>query len=1174
MRTGWRRVSYLAALAGVAGLFACLAGGYAARATGVKAEAQWRVGWAAAVDDLTAPSLWTAHPTAPGTATPSGVTYRFIVRPTLSGTAVRLRFANAKDSPLAPASGTRPVTFAAVRVGVRAGARGASLVPGTNATVTFGGRHTVTLAPGGTILSDRIVLTVRQFEDLAVSVYVPRSVVPPLHPQTYVTQYLTRAGAGNRTGANSGAAFTDVQEPVYWLDAVDVLTRAPRAIVAIGDSITDGDQGPKYSDDFGMDRYPTYPDFLARRIASLRGFAQTAVVNEGVNGDSLAGLAGNTEGLERRLEHDLLDLSGVTDVVLEIGTNDITLGNNAAQIIHGITQIVSTLHRRGIHVIGATLVPRGAYAAHAPATDALRARINQFIRTSRIFDGVLDIAKAVGQLGSDNLYQPRYDSGDHLHPNTAGYRAIAYRLNLSGEGWRLAGTRGARFAAQAAGSAHPASCTWMKASLSANARATMLLHAMSLSEKVAMTYQKYSILNHYGAAGYIPGVPSLCLPDLVFNDAGQGVADTQTGTTAFPAPIAQSSSWDPQLQDEFGRALGQEARGKGIDVQLAPGIETDRVPMNGRNWEYMGEDPFLSGQGAAAEVRGVQSQHVIVTLKHFIANSQETDRGNALFGSSTFQTDSSDVDPRTLEEMYAAQYDIAIRQGGAMGVMCSYNRINSVYSCQNARTLGMLDKQFGFRGFVVSDWGATHSTASSAKAGLNIEMNSTPGVYFGPALEAAVQAGEVPMSTLNGMVLRILRAMFQVGVFDHPPASQPAASRATVSTPAHVSLARRISEEGTVLLKNENHVLPLRGRHRTIAVIGPAAGQAGAENEYNGQGSGHVPLGGSVAGVVSPLQAISRRAAAQQDRLVYADGSDTPLAVSVAKTARVAVVFAGDSETEGIDRSNLTLRGGTCSLFTGCTPPPVDQNALIAKVAAANPDTVVVLNTGGPVLMPWVDHVKGIFEAWYPGQQDGNAIAPLLFGDVDPSGHLPETFPAAMRDLPIRSTAQWPGVTKPGDIVGPHSLYSERLLVGYRWYETERIRPLFPFGYGLSYTTFRFSRMRLSATRAGVSVTFTLSNTGHRTGADVAQVYVGDPRAAAEPVRQLKGYQRVSLRAGQSKRVTISLNQVSFAHWSNRANTWVVAPGSYAIYVGDSSQRLPLQATLNRRSQRLPSSAY
>jgi beta-glucosidase len=722
-------------------------------------------------------------------------------------------------------------------------------------------------------------------------------------------------------------------------------------------------------------------------------------------------------------------------------------------------------------------------------------------------------------------------------------------------------------ASASASAASTAACPWMNEGLPVNTRAQMLLGAMSLPDKVAMTYQRYPIDVHYGAAGWIPAIPRLCLPGLVFNDAGQGVGDEQILTTAFPAPIAQSSSWDPALQYAFGQALGAEAHAKGIDVQLAPGIETDRVPMNGRNWEYMSEDPFLAGQGGAAEVRGIQSQHVIVTLKHFIANSQETDRG------SSGVADSADVDMRTLQEIYAPQYDMAIHQGGAMGVMCSYNRVNGIPACQNPSTLGgILDGQFGFPGFVVSDWGATHSTVASAMAGLDIEMNTTPGTYFGPALQRAVSSGQVPMGTLDGIVLRILRAMFAVGVFNDPPPAQPGAFLADASTQAHVALARRIAEEGTVLLRNEDGILPLSSRGRTMALIGPDAGPVGAELEYNGNGSGHIPEIGAVP-VVSPLQGITQRAAAAGDRVLYADGSLGLDAVAAAKAASVAVVIVGDAESEGVDRTSLTLTGGVCELVA-CLPQTVDQNALIAKVAAANPNTIVVLDTGGPVLMPWLASVKGVLEAWYPGEQDGNALAALLFGDVDPSGHLPETFPASETAQPIHSAAQWPGVSRPGDPSGPHSSYSEGLLVGYRWYQQTHVTPLFPFGFGLSYTTFRFSGLRVTGSRRSAKVGFTLSNTGARAGADVAQVYVGDPSSSGEPPWQLKGDTRVALAPGASARVSIALGESSFAHWSTRRRTWTLSGGRYRIGVGDSSASLPLRATISRSAATLAPGAY
>ncbi len=718
-----------------------------------------------------------------------------------------------------------------------------------------------------------------------------------------------------------------------------------------------------------------------------------------------------------------------------------------------------------------------------------------------------------------------------------------------------------------AGQARAATCPWMNTSLSPQARTQMLLGAMSMSQKISMTSQTLPDGVHFGAAGYLPAIPSLCIPPLVFNDAGQGVADVQVGATAFPTPIAQSASWNPAEQYQFGQALGDEAWEKGIDVQLAPGIETDRNPMNGRTWEYMSEDPYLSGQAGSAIVRGIQSQHVIVTIKHFIANSQETDR----------MTDSADVSKRTLEEMYAPQYDVAIHQGGAMGVMCSYNRINSVYSCQNPETLkGILDTQFGFTGMVVSDWGATHSTVDSAMNGLDIEMNITPGTYYGSPLEKAVEASQVPIATLNDMVSRILLSMFTVGVFDHPPAAQPQAFLANVSSAAHVQLARQISEDGTVLLKDTDRILPLSGKDKTIAVIGTSAGQAGAEASYEGEGSGHVPLAGEVA-VVSPQTGIAARATAAGDTVDYQSGNSISAAVSAARAASVAVVVVSNWMEEGTDLSSLNLGDNPLLCVSGATPcidGNIDQDALIADVAGANPNTIVVLQTGGPVLMPWLSRVKGVLEAWYPGQEDGNALAGVLFGDVDPSAKLPITFPASQSRMPLQSKAQWPGIDVAGDTVGPHSSYSEGLLVGYRWYDAKHVAPLFPFGFGLTYTSFRFSSLTVRRTRTGASASFVIKNTGTVAGADVAQVYVGDPKTAGEPPLQLKGYQREQLNPGQSTRVTIPLSEVAFSHWSNRLSTWVVTKGTYAISVGDSSANLPLHAALSRGRARLAPGVY
>ena len=536
---------------------------------------------------------------------------------------------------------------------------------------------------------------------------------------------------------------------------------------------------------------------------------------------------------------------------------------------------------------------------------------------------------------------------------------------------------------------------------------------MTIDQKIAMLSQAQPVWAHYGAAGFVPGQSSLCIPDLVLNDAGQGVGDLETDTTAFPAPIAQSSSWDPALQWRFGAALGWQAWHKGINVQLAPGVEIDRVPLNGRNFEYMSEDPYLASQGGVAEVRGIQSNPVIATIKHYVANSQETNR----------MTVSSDVDQRTLEEIYTAPYEAAVKQGHAGSVMCSYNRINGTYACENRDTLTtILKRQFGFTGFVMSDWGGTHSTVAAANAGLDMEMDVKPGQYFTAPLKTAVQDGQVPMSRLNDMVTRIARTMFSIGIFDHPAAAEPAAAAADVQRPQDIALARSLSEDGTVLLKNQGQLLPLTGNGKRIAVIGPGAGPAGAQQFYNGAGSGHIPEFGAKSDVVTPLQGITQRALSDGDVVTYADGSVPAAAALAAKAADVAIVFAGSEDSEGVDRSTLDLSSGNCSL-AGCVPQPVDQDSLISQVAAANPHTVVVLNTGGPVLMPWLNQIQGLFEAWYPGQQDGNAIAALLFGDVDPSAKLPETFPASQGDLPTRTAQQYPGVNDAAGI--PHATYSE-----------------------------------------------------------------------------------------------------------------------------------------------------
>ena len=714
-----------------------------------------------------------------------------------------------------------------------------------------------------------------------------------------------------------------------------------------------------------------------------------------------------------------------------------------------------------------------------------------------------------------------------------------------------------------AGRASAATCPWMNPAQSPSKRTSELLGAMSLSDKIQMvtgTGEFNPTAANPEAASTIAANPALCIPALVLNDATNGVGDQQQLTTAFPDSIALAAAWDPTLAQQYGAVLGGEALAKGVNVLLGPGVDITRNPLGGRNFEYMGEDPFLTGQSAAALIRGIQSQHVIATVKHFALNDQETDR----------TTDSSDASARTMQEIDLPAFDAAVK-AGVGAVMCSYNRINSVYACQDPYTLhDVLDGQFGFSGFVMSDWGANHSTVASAEAGMDMEMPGGVGTdpeYYGSSLQTAVQDGQVSIATLNEMVGRVLYTMFRIGLFDHVPAEGAQAAATPATNANSIAMATTVAQDGTVLLKNAGGALPLAGAGKRIAVIGPAANQAGATLAEQGYGSGHVPEFGYQPGVVSPLQAITTRAAQAGDVVTYADGDATEDAVAAAKAADVAVVFVSDAEIEGADRPDLDAHFGTCSFLdfastNSCSYTPLDENALVSAVAAANPHTIVVIQSGGPIDMPWASSVQGIVENWYPGQVDGDAIAPILFGDVDPSGKLPVTFPVSLSDDPLQTASQYPGVMEAGDTVGPHSIYSEGLLVGYRWYDAKDITPLFPFGYGLSYTTFRYSGITVKPTPSGASVAFTITNTGSRAGADVAQVYVGDPPAVGEPPKQLKGFQRVSLSPGQSETVTIPLDAMSFAHWDTSSNQWEVSAGTYQVMVGDSSSAIDGQGSV------------
>jgi beta-glucosidase len=688
--------------------------------------------------------------------------------------------------------------------------------------------------------------------------------------------------------------------------------------------------------------------------------------------------------------------------------------------------------------------------------------------------------------------------------------ALAAALALTGLGALLPARAAPEAHARQAG-AHP----WSDASLGPGRRADLLLAAMTPDEKVSMLHGAAG--SPVPAVGYIAPIPRLGVPGITMTDGPAGVRNGQKATE-MPAPVAQSASFDPAVARSYGAVVGGDARALGQDQLFGPGMNIARVPTNGRTFEYLGEDPYLAGTIAGANVRGVQSKGVVATVKHFLANNQETDR----------TTVSANVDDRTLHEIYGKAFGLAVRQGRPGSVMCAYNRIGGVHSCSNAATLTtMLRRQMGFDGYVVSDYPATHATTDLA-AGLDVELPSA--VHVTPAkVSAALADGRLTQADVDQRVREVLTVLFRFGFFDRDTTATSPIDEASDN-----AVARSVEERGAVLLKNDDGVLPLPETTSGIAVIGTTA----AKSAQGGGSSKVNPLS-----VDNALDAITAREGGSA-RVTYDDGGDPASAAAAAKSAQVALVFVHDTESEGGDRANLSLPSG--------------QDALISAVAAANRHTVVVLETGGPVLMPWLDQVSGVLEAWYPGARGGAAIARLLWGDVAPSGRLPQTFPAHEGDIPASTPRQYPGVNG-------RATYSEGLDVGYRWYDTTGTEPLFPFGYGLSYTSFAYSDLTV-ARRSGTSadpvrVSFTVTNTGRRAGSEAAQVYIGKPHTPADgPPRELAAYKKVTLAPGQSRRVTLTVDPLQLAHWDSDARAFTVPDGPYSVAVGPSSRTLPLTA--------------
>jgi beta-glucosidase len=721
-------------------------------------------------------------------------------------------------------------------------------------------------------------------------------------------------------------------------------------------------------------------------------------------------------------------------------------------------------------------------------------------------------------------------------------------------------------AAHAQAAATSAAKPWMNTTLSADQRADLVVAQMTQDEKLALVFgffgsnQKKPQFTpspdaRMGSAGYIPGIARLGVPPLWETDAGVGVAtqretsDPYRERTSLPSGMATAATWNPELAYKGGAMIGSEARDSGFNVQLAGGVNLAREPRNGRNFEYGGEDPLLAGTIVGAQIRGIQSNKIISTIKHWALNAQETGR----------MTVSSNIADDAARASDFLAFEFAIEQSDPGSVMCAYNRINSTYACENNYLLNeVLKTDWGYKGFVMSDWGGVHSTAKAANAGLDQESAYTfdKEPFFGAPLKAAVADGSVPQARLDDMAKRITRSMFAHGLFDHPVAIKP------IDFAAHAKITQADAEEAIVLLKNDKALLPLAKTAKKIVVIGSHS-DVGV---LSGGGSSQVfPIGGmAVKGLgpkgfpgpivyhpSSPLKALQARNPGAA--FVYDDGTDPAAAAKAAAGADLVIVFAHQWAAESQDYS-LTLAD--------------NQDALIDAVASANPKTAVVLETGGPVLMPWLDKVGAVVEAWYPGTNGGEAIARVLTGEVNPSGRLPITFPQSLAQLPRPTIDCDPA--KPEDFCDVN-YDSEGAAVGYKWFDQKGHAPLFAFGHGLSYSTFAYSDLKTEVVGDKLTVSFTVKNAGKAAGKDVPQIYVGPKGGSGwEAPRRLGGFKKVDLAPGATTKVSVIVDPRLLATFDSKAKTWNIAAGAYEVSLGASSRDLGAKADVTLAAKTLP----
>ncbi len=820
--------------------------------------------------------------------------------------------------------------------------------------------------------------------------------------------------------------------------------------------------------------------------------------------------------------------------------------------------------------------------------------------------------------------------------------AAAARTHITGAG---AGATAARAHAKPAQTS--STCPWLNSNQPIAQRVAEVMSVMTLDQEDFLV-EGHGTANEPPTPGgnpyvfWMPGIQLSCgsIPPLGEEDGPAGVADGLSGVTQLPAGVGVAATFDPSLASQYGQVIGSEEWGKGAAVNLGPTINIDRDPRWGRSFEAFTEDPFLNASLATSEIDGVQSTGEMSQVKHFAVYNQETNRNTS--------ADDVVIDQRALNEIYFPAFQAAVQQSKAGSVMCSYASLMGDFACESPFLMNdTLDQEWGYPGFVTSDYGALHDTLGGALAGLDQEQPFN--TFFGNApgaLESDVENGTIPHAVINTMVQRILTEMFRFNLFTSPPTGNPFS---TVTTAAHQAVGNDVADASATLLKNACHTLPLSASSAgNVAVIGPAAS---AQPIYGGGGSAYVnpsktvtPLAGlqAAAGSGTDIQytqglptdsqltaipssaltpaftptqgfgnpnytgtltapetgtyvlaitntcgcytsaylsldgkqlidnpstppvhvysvAVNLTAGQQYTLSTSGDGPVSAItwakpsdlapgiadAVAAAKAAKTAVVVVSDdTESEATDRLSLNL--------------PSAQDELISAVAAANPNTVVVIDAGAPIVMPWLNQVSSVLDAWYPGQSNGTSLADVLFGKGDPSGHLPVTFPTSLSQVPASTPAQFPGVNN-------QVQYSEGIDVGYRWYDSQHETPLFPFGFGLSYTRFAFSGLRVGPQSVDgvhdVRVSATVTNAGSRSGADVAQLYLGDPHSTGEPPRQLVGFQRVQLDPGQSTRVQFTITPRDTWWYDDSAGGWNQTAGLYRVYVGDSSAlgNLPLR---------------